>query len=108
MAGIGFISTARCVVVVTDSGINAGAFNNAGSTKIARAQSIAFTNRLPFVHLVESAGANIPAYRVENFVSGGQLFAGLARLSAAGIPVITVLHGSSRLVGHTCLACPTW
>ncbi|MCV7406354.1 acyl-CoA carboxylase subunit beta [Mycobacterium marseillense] len=99
LVGIGFISDARCVVVVTDSGINAGAFNNAGSAKIARAQSIAFTNRMPFVHLVESAGANIPAYRVENFVSGGQLFAGLARLSAAGIPVITVLHGSSTAGG---------
>lgn len=99
LAGIGFISSIRCVIVVTDSGINAGAFNNAGSSKIARAQSIAFDNRLPFVHLVESAGANIPAYRLENFVSGGQLFAGLARLSAAGIPVITVLHGSSTAGG---------
>jgi geranyl-CoA carboxylase beta subunit len=99
LAGIGFIAATRCVIVVTDSGINAGAFNNAGSAKIARAQSIAFSNRLPFVHLVESAGANIPAYRVENFVNGGQLFAGLARLSAAGIPVITVLHGSSTAGG---------
>ncbi len=99
IAGIGFISGARCVVVVTDSGINAGALNSAGSPKIMRAQDVAAQNRLPFVHLVESAGANIPAYRVEMFVAGGQMFANLARLSAAGIPVITVLHGSSTAGG---------
>jgi geranyl-CoA carboxylase beta subunit len=99
LVGIGFVSGARCVVVVTDSGINAGAFNAAGGAKILRAQAITAENRLPFLHLVESAGANIPAYRVEGFVTGGQLFANLARLSAAGIPVITVLHGSSTAGG---------
>src|ERR1700739_2339384 len=65
LVGIGFVSGARCVVVVTDSGINAGAFNAAGGAKILRAQAIAAENRLPFLHLVESAGANIPGYRVE-------------------------------------------
>jgi geranyl-CoA carboxylase beta subunit len=99
LAGIGFISGTRCAVVVTDSGINAGAFNAAGGAKILRAQAIAAENRLPFIHMVESAGANIPAYRVEVFVNGGQLFANLARLSAAGIPVVTVLHGSSTAGG---------
>ncbi len=99
LAGIGFINGARCMVVVTDSGINAGALNAAGVAKILRAQAITQDNRLPFVHLVESAGANIPAYRVEGFVTGGQLFANLARLSAAGIPVITVLLGSSTAGG---------
>ncbi|MFW0149857.1 acyl-CoA carboxylase subunit beta [Mycobacterium sp. smrl_JER01] len=99
IAGIGFISGTRCMVVVTDSGINAGALNAAGSPKIMRAQAVAAQNRLPFIHLVESAGANIPAYRVEGFVAGGQMFANLARLSAAGIPVITVLHGSSTAGG---------
>jgi geranyl-CoA carboxylase beta subunit len=33
LVGIGFVSGARCVVVVTDSGINAGAFNAAGGRK---------------------------------------------------------------------------
>ncbi len=99
LAGIGFVSGARCVVVITDSGINAGAINAAGGAKILRAQQIAVENRLPFLHLVESAGANIPAYRVDGFVGGGRLFANLARLSAAGIPVVTVLHGSSTAGG---------
>ena len=48
---------------------------------------------------MESAGANLLRYRVEGFVTGGALFGNLARLSAAGIPVITVLHGSSTAGG---------
>lgn len=99
LTGIGFISGCRCVVVVTDSGINAGAYNTAGIAKILRAQRIAMENRLPFVHLVESAGANISSYRVDGFVNAGEMFANLARLSAAGIPVITALHGSSTAGG---------
>ncbi|MGL4284894.1 MAG: carboxyl transferase domain-containing protein, partial [Phreatobacter sp.] len=99
LAAIGFVAGVRCVVVVTDSGINAGAYNTAGIAKILRAQKLALENRLPFVHLVESAGANIASYRVDGFVNAGELFANLARLSAAGIPVITVLHGSSTAGG---------
>ena len=64
-----------------------------------RAQEIALENKLPFVHLVESAGANLLKYRVEGFIRGGALFYNLARLSAAGIPVITVVHGSSTAGG---------
>jgi len=56
-------------------------------------------NRLPFVHLVESAGANLLKYRVEGFIHGGAIFYNLARLSAAGIPVVTVVHGSSTAGG---------
>ena len=38
-------------------------------------------------------------YRVEHFVRGGNLFRNLARLSAAGLPVVTVTHGSSTAGG---------
>ena len=38
-------------------------------------------------------------YRVEDFVSGGNIFRNLARLSAAGLPVVTVTHGSSTAGG---------
>jgi geranyl-CoA carboxylase beta subunit len=60
---------------------------------------MALQQRLPFVHLVESAGANLMRYRVEGFVHGGALFRNLARLSAAGLPVITVQHGSGTAGG---------
>lgn len=99
IAGIGFIAGARCMVVASDSGIDAGAIQAMGLDKILRVQELALQNRLPFVHLVESAGANLMKYRVEGFVHGGSLFRNLARLSAAGIPVITVQHGSGTAGG---------
>jgi geranyl-CoA carboxylase beta subunit len=99
IAGIGFVSGVRCMVVASDSGIDAGAIQAMGLDKILRVQEIALQNKLPFIHLVESAGANLLKYRVEGFVQGGALFRNLARLSAAGIPVITVQHGSGTAGG---------
>jgi geranyl-CoA carboxylase beta subunit len=99
VAGIGFVSGVRCMVVASDSGIDAGAIQAMGLDKILRVQEIALHNKLPFIHLVESAGANLLKYRVEGFVHGGALFRNLARLSAAGIPVITVQHGSGTAGG---------
>ena len=99
IAGIGFIRGERCMVVASDSGIDAGAIQPMGLDKILRVQELALQNRLPFIHLVESAGANLMRYRVEGFVQGGALFRNLARLSAAGIPVITVQHGSGTAGG---------
>ena len=99
IAGIGFVSGVRCMVVASDSGIDAGAIQAMGLDKILRVQEIALQNKLPFIHLVESAGANLMRYRVEGFVHGGALFRNLARLSAAGIPVITVQHGSGTAGG---------
>ncbi len=99
VAGIGLVSGTRCMVVASDSGIDAGAIGPMGLDKILRVQEIALQNKLPFIHLVESAGANLTRYRVEGFVHGGALFRNLARLSAAGIPVITVQHGSGTAGG---------
>ena len=70
VAGIGFVSGVRCMVVASDSGIEAGAIQPMGLEKILRVQEIALQNRLPFIHLVESAGANLMRYRVEGFVHG--------------------------------------
>lgn len=99
VAGIGFICGVRCMVVASDSGIDAGAIQPMGLEKMLRVQELALQNKLPFIHLVESAGANLMRYRVEGFVHGGTLFRNLARLSAAGIPVITVQHGSGTAGG---------
>ena len=99
IAGIGYVSGVRCMVSVSDSGIDAGALQPRGLDKKLRVQELALENKLPFIQLVESAGANLLAYRVEEFVRGGNLFRNLARLSAAGLPVVTVTHGSSTAGG---------
>ncbi|MCB9434627.1 MAG: acyl-CoA carboxylase subunit beta [Ardenticatenaceae bacterium] len=99
IAGIGFVSGVRAMIVATDSGINAGAITEIGGAKMTRCQDIALESKLPFIHLVESAGANLLEYRVQLFIQGGALFQKFAKLSAAGCPVITVLHGSSTAGG---------
>lgn len=95
ICGIGFVSGVRCMLVVDDSGINAGAMTAFSSKKVMRCMDIALDKKLPFLHLVESAGADLLQYQVEMWMDGGGVFARLARLSAAGVPVITVLHGLS-------------
>ncbi|MGQ3355734.1 MAG: acyl-CoA carboxylase subunit beta [Phreatobacter sp.] len=99
IAGIGFVSGVRCMISASDSGIDAGALQPMGLEKQLRVQELALENRLPFIQLVESAGANLLRYRVEHFIHGGQIFRNLARLSAAGLPVVTVTHGSSTAGG---------
>ncbi len=99
IAGIGYVAGVRAMVVASDAGIDAGAIQHMGREKLLRAQELALANRLPFVHLVESAGANLLKYRVEGFIHGGAIFYNLARLSAAGLPVVTVVHGSSTAGG---------
>ncbi|NNC36056.1 MAG: acyl-CoA carboxylase subunit beta [Acidimicrobiales bacterium] len=99
MAGIGYINGVRSVIVTDDSGIKAGALTTAGGYRLMRAQEISLKQKLPFVHLVESAGGDLMNYTVEGFLDGGTLFANLARLSKAGIPVYSILHGSSTAGG---------
>jgi geranyl-CoA carboxylase beta subunit len=99
VAGIGHVSGVRCMVMASDSGIEAGALQPMGLDKLLRVQELALQNRLPYVQLVESAGANLLEYRVEDFIRGGATFRNLARLSAAGLPVVTVTHGSSTAGG---------
>jgi geranyl-CoA carboxylase beta subunit len=99
IVGIGFVAGARCLVAVSDSGIKAGSMHPMGVRKFVRAQEIALQNRLPFVHLVQSAGANLLDYTPETFIEGGGIFYNFARLSAAGVPVLTVVHGSSTAGG---------
>ncbi|NND38562.1 MAG: acyl-CoA carboxylase subunit beta, partial [Pseudomonadales bacterium] len=99
IAGIGYVSGVRCLVWVDDSGIKAGAYTKASSQVAMSLQDIAMRQKLPVVHLVESAGANLMDFTVENWVAAGSVFRNLAHLSAAGIPTVTVLHGASTAGG---------
>lgn len=99
IVGIGHISGVRCMVAVNDAGISAGAMQSLTAQKLIRCQEIALAHKLPFVQLVESAGGNLKKYRVERFIGGGGMFYNLARLSAAGLPVVSLIHGSSAAGG---------
>jgi geranyl-CoA carboxylase beta subunit len=98
VSGIGVVSGKRCLIFANDSAIKGGSVSPMGLRKTLRGQQIALENKLPVVYLVESGGANL-LYQSELFVDGGRSFANQARLSAAGIPQISIVHGSSTAGG---------
>jgi len=98
VVGIGTVAGKRVLVSASDSGIKGGTVPPMGLKKALRAQALARENKLPLIHLVESGGANL-LYQAEIFVDGGRSFANQARLSAAGIPQIAVVHGASTAGG---------
>ena len=98
IAGIGVVAGRRCIVSASDSGIKGGTVPPMGLKKALRLHELAFENRLPLVYLVESGGANL-LHQAEMFVEGGRSFANQARLSAAGIPQVAIVHGSSTAGG---------
>jgi geranyl-CoA carboxylase beta subunit len=98
IAGIGFVEGIRCIVIVSNSAIKGGTISPAGLDKTLRVQQIAMENKLPVITLAESGGANLN-YATDIFVLGARGFANQARMSAAGIPQITVVHGNSTAGG---------
>lgn len=98
IVGIGYVSGVRCLVTVNNSAIKGGTSTPFGVQKSLRAQYITLAQKLPTVSLIESGGANLN-YQSEMFVPGGEIFANLARISAAGLPQICVVHGSSTAGG---------
>ena len=98
IVGIGVVAGRRCIVSASDSAVKGGTVAPMGLKKALRAQEIALENKLPVIYLVESGGANL-MYQAEIFVEGGRSFANQARMSAAGIPQIAVVHGSSTAGG---------
>jgi len=98
IAGIGYVSGVRVLVVANNSAIKGGTISPTGLKKSLRLQQIAMENQLPVVTLAESGGANLN-YAAEIFVEGARSFANQARMSAMGLPQITVVHGSATAGG---------
>jgi len=98
VTGIGVIEGVECVITANDPTVRGGASNPWTLRKTLRAADIAMANRLPYVNLVESGGADLPTQK-EIFIPGGRIFRDLTRLSAAGIPTIVLVFGSSTAGG---------
>jgi acetyl-CoA carboxylase carboxyltransferase component len=94
VTGIGVICDTECVLIASDPTVRGGSTNPWTLRKSLRASEIALRNRLPLVNLVESGGADLPTQK-EIFIPGGQIFRDLTRMSAAGIPTIALVFGSS-------------
>ncbi|MEQ4722789.1 carboxyl transferase domain-containing protein [Nonomuraea sp. B19D2] len=98
VSGIGVIEGVECVITANDPTVRGGASNPWTLKKSLRAADIALQNRLPYVNLVESGGADLPTQK-EIFIPGGRIFRDLTRLSAAGVPTIALVFGNSTAGG---------
>jgi acyl-CoA carboxylase subunit beta len=98
VCGIGLVAGTECVISANDPTVRGGSSSPTSITKALRAQEIARVNRLPLVNLTESGGADLPK-QADIFVPGGATFRNLTRLSAEGVPTITLVFGSSTAGG---------
>jgi acetyl-CoA carboxylase carboxyltransferase component len=98
VTAIGRVSGVECVISANDPTVRGGSSSPTTVQKTLRAMDIARENRLPLINLTESGGADLPRQR-EIFVPGGASFRNLTQLSAAGIPVVTLVFGSSTAGG---------
>jgi acetyl-CoA carboxylase carboxyltransferase component len=101
VTGIGRIEETTCVIVANDATVKGGTYYPMTVKKHLRAQEIALENRLPTVYLVDSGGAFLPL-QAEVFPDRdhfGRIFYNQARMSAAAIPQIALVMGSSTAGG---------
>jgi len=98
VTGIGVVEGVEVMVVANDPTVRGGTSNPYTLRKGGRAHEIAETNRLPYISLVESGGADLPT-QSEIFIPGGRGFRNLTRLSAKGIPTIALVFGNSTAGG---------
>jgi len=98
VTGIGVVEGVEVMISANDPTVRGGTSNPWTLKKAGRAHDIAEANRLPFVSLVESGGADLPT-QAEIFVPGGRGFRNLTRLSSAGIPTVSLVFGNSTAGG---------
>nr|POF17948.1 putative methylcrotonoyl-coa carboxylase beta chain, mitochondrial [Quercus suber] len=96
VTGVGTVEGVMCMIVANDS-----TYYPITIKKHLRAQEIAHQNRLPCIYLVDSGGANLP-HQSDVFPDRdhfGRFFYNQARMSADGIPQISVVMGSCTAGG---------
>ncbi len=98
VTGIGVVEGTECLISASDPTVRGGTSNPWTVRKTFRAHDIALANRLPVISLIESGGADLPTQK-DIFIPGGRTFRDLTRLSADGIPTITLVFGNSTAGG---------
>jgi 3-methylcrotonyl-CoA carboxylase beta subunit len=99
--GVGIVSGNPVVFIANDATVKGGSFFHETVKKHVRAQEIAETNRLPCIYLVDCGGAYLPEQdRVfpdrDHF---GNTFHRQCRMSASGLPQISVVFGGCTAGG---------
>ncbi|WP_371422447.1 acyl-CoA carboxylase subunit beta [Tardiphaga sp.] len=93
--GIGIVAGREVMIHADDASVKGGAWYPLSVKKIVRALDIAIENRLPVVHLCDSAGGFLPL-QAEFFADryyAGRIFRNQATLSKMGVPQVAVVMG---------------
>lgn len=101
VTGVARVSGVEAMIIANDATVKGGTYYPMTVKKHLRAQEIAFENNLPCIYLVDSGGAFL-ALQAEVFPDRdhfGRIFYNQARMSAAGIPQISVVMGSCTAGG---------
>jgi len=101
ITGVGVVHGREVLVIANDATVKGGTYFPMAIKKHVRAQEIAMVNRLPCIYLVDSSGIFLPL-EAETFPHRdhfGRIFSNQARMSAMGIPQISVVMGSSTAGG---------
>ncbi|MBL6612707.1 MAG: methylcrotonoyl-CoA carboxylase [Reyranella sp.] len=101
VTGVGMVSGTPCVIIANDATVKGGSFFHETVKKHVRAQEVAEQNRLPCIYLVDCGGGYLPEQdRVfpdrDHFGNG---FFRQCRMSAAGLPQISVVFGGCTAGG---------
>jgi len=95
LSGIGIVNGREVMVLAGDSSVKGGAWFPLTVKKNVRALDIAIENKLPVVHLVDSAGGFLPLQSdlFADKYMGGRVFRNQCKLSALGIEQVAVSLG---------------
>lgn len=101
ITGIGVVRGKETLIVANDATVKGGTYVAESIKKHVRAQQIALENHLPCVYMVDSGGIFLPEQSkvfADRF-NFGRFFYNQARLSAQGIPQISIVMGSCTAGG---------
>jgi 3-methylcrotonyl-CoA carboxylase beta subunit len=101
ITGVGYVHRRLVMVVANDATVKGGTYIKETIKKHLRAHEVAMQNHLPCIYLVDSGGIFLPEQDTvfadkEHF---GRFFFNQARMSAQGIPQISVVMGSCTAGG---------
>ncbi len=95
VSGIGIVSGREIIIHADDASVKGGAWYPLSVKKIVRTLDIAIENRLPVVHLCDSAGGFLPlqADLFPDRYMGGRVFRNQSILSKLGVPQVAIVLG---------------
>jgi 3-methylcrotonyl-CoA carboxylase beta subunit len=95
VSGVGIVAGREVIVHADDASVKGGAWYPHSIKKIVRTLDIAIENRLPVVHLCDSAGGFLPAQAAlfADRYYAGRIFRNQAILSKLGVPQVAIVLG---------------